>query len=74
MRHFCLVSTEVWLSPNGGRRVGCAYWRGKCWVLHCSWLKSNFNSDYRLVIELKARRAPSGEIRGDKEMESRCVS
>lgn len=57
MRQFCLVSTEVWLSPGGYRRVWCLYWDDGRWVLgdDC-WLSSTFYSGYRLVASRKYRK------------------
>lgn len=56
LRQFCLVSTEVWLSPSGGRRVFCLRWVGLRWVLGCLWLQLDFRSDDRFVGSRKYQK------------------
>lgn len=56
LRQFCLVSTEVWLTPEGERSVFNLYWDGRYWVLHCRWLEHDFDSRYRLVGSRKYQK------------------
>jgi hypothetical protein len=48
-RKYCLVFPEVWVLPDGSRRVWYLYWDGRQWVLYCYWLHDDFCSGYRLV-------------------------
>ncbi len=56
MRQFCLVSTEVWLGPNGRRNVWYLDWRGDRWVLDRYWLRYDFDSHCRLVAPRKYQK------------------
>ncbi len=57
MRQFCLVSTEVWVGPNGDRDVWYLDWRGGRWVLFSYWLDNDFNSSCRLVSPRKYQKS-----------------
>ncbi|TSC95140.1 MAG: hypothetical protein CEN87_152 [Parcubacteria group bacterium Licking1014_1] len=52
-RKYCLVFSEVWRGPDGGRCVWYLCWGGERWSLRCSWLGLDFDSLDRLVSSRK---------------------